>query len=83
MYESDGSIMVYWHALDTPETPTGKLTYKLWICYTCRDSKTVSIVKLNKNLEMTTYIIQYSMTQLYFVVPGNVSEQLIHRHNTT
>lgn len=25
MYESDGSIMVYWHALDTPETPTGKL----------------------------------------------------------
>ncbi|KAF7200081.1 WD repeat-containing protein 54 isoform X1 [Nothobranchius furzeri] len=22
MYESDGSIMVYWHALDTPETPT-------------------------------------------------------------
>lgn len=23
MYESDGSIMVYWHALDTPETPTG------------------------------------------------------------
>lgn len=24
MYESDGSIMVYWHALDTPETPTGK-----------------------------------------------------------
>lgn len=26
MYESDGSIMVYWHALDTPETPTGKLT---------------------------------------------------------
>uniref|UniRef100_A0A7N8XKN4 WD repeat domain 54 n=1 Tax=Mastacembelus armatus TaxID=205130 RepID=A0A7N8XKN4_9TELE len=25
MYESDGSIMVYWHALDTPETPTGNL----------------------------------------------------------
>lgn len=24
MYESDGSIMVYWHALDCPETPTGK-----------------------------------------------------------
>lgn len=23
MYESDGSIMVYWHALDGPETPTG------------------------------------------------------------
>ncbi|TSN86104.1 WD repeat-containing protein 54 [Bagarius yarrelli] len=23
MFESDGSIMVYWHALDTPETPTG------------------------------------------------------------
>ncbi|XP_036955286.1 WD repeat-containing protein 54 isoform X1 [Acanthopagrus latus] len=23
MYESDGSIMVYWHALETPETPTG------------------------------------------------------------
>uniref|UniRef100_A0A8C9SY45 WD repeat domain 54 n=1 Tax=Scleropages formosus TaxID=113540 RepID=A0A8C9SY45_SCLFO len=22
MYESDGSIMVYWHALDNPETPT-------------------------------------------------------------
>ncbi|XP_029019575.1 WD repeat-containing protein 54 isoform X1 [Betta splendens] len=22
MYESDGSIMVYWHALDTPETPS-------------------------------------------------------------
>uniref|UniRef100_A0AAY4C0V7 WD repeat-containing protein 54 beta-propeller domain-containing protein n=1 Tax=Denticeps clupeoides TaxID=299321 RepID=A0AAY4C0V7_9TELE len=22
MYESDGSIMVYWHALDSPETPT-------------------------------------------------------------
>lgn len=26
MYESDGSIMVYWHALDTPETPTGQST---------------------------------------------------------
>uniref|UniRef100_H3C2U9 WD repeat domain 54 n=1 Tax=Tetraodon nigroviridis TaxID=99883 RepID=H3C2U9_TETNG len=24
MYESDGSIMVYWHALDSPETPTGR-----------------------------------------------------------
>ncbi|MGH0189901.1 UNVERIFIED_CONTAM: hypothetical protein FKN15_039682 [Acipenser sinensis] len=23
MYESDGSIMVYWHALDIPETPSG------------------------------------------------------------
>ena len=21
MYEADGSIMVYWHALDTPDTP--------------------------------------------------------------
>lgn len=28
MYESDGSIMVYWHALDSPETPTGNLTYE-------------------------------------------------------
>uniref|UniRef100_A0A3Q4G1Y5 WD repeat domain 54 n=1 Tax=Neolamprologus brichardi TaxID=32507 RepID=A0A3Q4G1Y5_NEOBR len=25
MYESDGSIMVYWHALDTPETATGSV----------------------------------------------------------
>ncbi|KAF3850963.1 hypothetical protein F7725_012735 [Dissostichus mawsoni] len=23
IYESDGSTMVYWHALDTPDTPTG------------------------------------------------------------
>lgn len=30
MYESDGSIMVYWHALDSPETPTGKVSYKLF-----------------------------------------------------
>lgn len=37
MYESDGSIMVYWHALDTPETPTGKLAYKH---YTFSDSNT-------------------------------------------
>uniref|UniRef100_A0A8C2B4I5 WD repeat domain 54 n=1 Tax=Cyprinus carpio TaxID=7962 RepID=A0A8C2B4I5_CYPCA len=27
MYESDGSIMVYWHALDTPETPTAKVVF--------------------------------------------------------
>ncbi|TRY97838.1 hypothetical protein DNTS_014970 [Danionella cerebrum] len=27
MYESDGSIMVYWHALDTPETPTAKAVF--------------------------------------------------------
>ncbi|MCI4392697.1 hypothetical protein PGIGA_G00148840 [Pangasianodon gigas] len=27
MYESDGSIMVYWHALDTPETPTAKAIF--------------------------------------------------------
>lgn len=27
MYESDGSIMVYWHALDTPETPTGNVIF--------------------------------------------------------
>ncbi|GCB78808.1 hypothetical protein scyTo_0018663, partial [Scyliorhinus torazame] len=26
MYESDGSIMVYWHALDTPEASTGSST---------------------------------------------------------
>nr|XP_029492891.1 WD repeat-containing protein 54 [Oncorhynchus nerka] len=26
MYESDGSIMVYWHALDTPETQTGNFS---------------------------------------------------------
>uniref|UniRef100_A0A8C7XKV8 WD repeat domain 54 n=1 Tax=Oryzias sinensis TaxID=183150 RepID=A0A8C7XKV8_9TELE len=27
MYESDGSIMVYWHALDTPETPTAQAVF--------------------------------------------------------
>ncbi|KAM9743502.1 WD repeat-containing protein 54 isoform 1-T3 [Menidia menidia] len=27
MYESDGSIMVYWHALDTPETPTAQAMF--------------------------------------------------------
>ncbi|XP_035020942.1 WD repeat-containing protein 54 [Hippoglossus stenolepis] len=27
MYESDGSIMVYWHALDTPETTTGQAVF--------------------------------------------------------
>ncbi|KAI5613142.1 WD repeat-containing protein 54, partial [Silurus asotus] len=27
MFESDGSIMVYWHALDTPETPTAKAIF--------------------------------------------------------
>ncbi|NP_001003630.2 WD repeat-containing protein 54 isoform X2 [Danio rerio] len=27
MYESDGSIMVYWHALETPETPTAKAVF--------------------------------------------------------
>uniref|UniRef100_A0A3Q0SHD2 WD repeat domain 54 n=1 Tax=Amphilophus citrinellus TaxID=61819 RepID=A0A3Q0SHD2_AMPCI len=34
MYESDGSIMVYWHALDTPETPTGKHTAFRYNCFT-------------------------------------------------
>lgn len=29
MYESDGSIMVYWHALDSPETPTGRFSFSL------------------------------------------------------
>lgn len=29
MYESDGSIMVYWHALDSPETPTGRYYFSL------------------------------------------------------
>lgn len=37
MYESDGSIMVYWHALDSPETPTGKPSYKLFF-FLCRQS---------------------------------------------
>uniref|UniRef100_A0A674DS87 WD repeat domain 54 n=1 Tax=Salmo trutta TaxID=8032 RepID=A0A674DS87_SALTR len=27
MYESDGSIMVYWHALDTPETQTAQAVF--------------------------------------------------------
>ncbi|CAL8346755.1 unnamed protein product [Lota lota] len=27
MYESDGSIMVYWHALDTPETATAQAVF--------------------------------------------------------
>ncbi|KAM3868149.1 WD repeat-containing protein 54 [Diretmus argenteus] len=27
MYESDGSIMVYWHALDTPDTPTAQAVF--------------------------------------------------------
>ncbi|KAM8865254.1 WD repeat-containing protein 54 isoform X2 [Synchiropus splendidus] len=27
MYESDGSILVYWHALDTPETPTAQAVF--------------------------------------------------------
>ncbi|XP_068594796.1 WD repeat-containing protein 54 [Brachionichthys hirsutus] len=27
MYESDGSIMVYWHALDTPDTPTAQVVF--------------------------------------------------------
>ncbi|KAJ8286916.1 hypothetical protein GJAV_G00044860 [Gymnothorax javanicus] len=27
MYESDGSIMVYWHALDIPETPTAQAVF--------------------------------------------------------
>ncbi|XP_061585938.1 WD repeat-containing protein 54 [Cololabis saira] len=27
MYESDGSIMVYWHALDTPEAPIGQAVF--------------------------------------------------------
>ncbi|CAG07911.1 unnamed protein product [Tetraodon nigroviridis] len=27
MYESDGSIMVYWHALDSPETPTAQAVF--------------------------------------------------------
>nr|XP_006009587.1 PREDICTED: WD repeat-containing protein 54 [Latimeria chalumnae] len=27
MYESDGSIMVYWHALDNPETPTAQAVF--------------------------------------------------------
>ncbi|XP_076015813.1 WD repeat-containing protein 54 [Genypterus blacodes] len=27
MYESDGSIMVYWHALDIPETPTAEAVF--------------------------------------------------------
>ncbi|XP_034025960.1 WD repeat-containing protein 54 [Thalassophryne amazonica] len=27
MYESDGSIMVYWHALDAPETPTAQAVF--------------------------------------------------------
>lgn len=31
MYESDGSIMVYWHALDCPETPTGKCAIHLHV----------------------------------------------------
>lgn len=29
MYESDGSIMVYWHALESPETPTGRYYFTL------------------------------------------------------
>ncbi|KAL3063076.1 hypothetical protein OYC64_002793 [Pagothenia borchgrevinki] len=27
MYESDGSTMVYWHALDTPDTPTDQAVF--------------------------------------------------------
>lgn len=40
MYESDGSIMVYWHALDTPETPTEQAVFArgisaVWENYIC------------------------------------------------
>ncbi|TMS03649.1 WD repeat-containing protein 54 [Larimichthys crocea] len=40
MYESDGSIMVYWHALDTPETPTAQAVFArgisaVWENYIC------------------------------------------------
>ncbi|KAJ0041621.1 hypothetical protein NL108_010449, partial [Boleophthalmus pectinirostris] len=40
MYESDGSIMVYWHALDTPETPTAQAVFArgisaVWDNYIC------------------------------------------------
>ncbi|KAL7391881.1 hypothetical protein ABVT39_016199 [Epinephelus coioides] len=40
MYESDGSIMVYWHALDTPETPTAQAVFArgisaVWESYIC------------------------------------------------
>lgn len=40
MYESDGSIMVYWHALDTPETPTAQSVFArgisaVWENYIC------------------------------------------------
>ncbi|KAM7416488.1 hypothetical protein PAMA_018511 [Pampus argenteus] len=40
MYESDGSIMVYWHALDVPETPTAQAVFArgisaVWENYIC------------------------------------------------
>uniref|UniRef100_A0A8C5NHS7 WD repeat-containing protein 54 beta-propeller domain-containing protein n=1 Tax=Gouania willdenowi TaxID=441366 RepID=A0A8C5NHS7_GOUWI len=40
IYESDGSIMVYWHALETPETPTETAVFArgisaVWENYIC------------------------------------------------
>ncbi|XP_031705122.1 WD repeat-containing protein 54 isoform X2 [Anarrhichthys ocellatus] len=35
MYESDGSIMVYWHALDTPETTTAQAVFARGISAVC------------------------------------------------
>lgn len=57
MYESDGSIMVYWHALDTPETPTGKLAYKH---YTFLTQILTCLNYLHGNFEMIDYIMRYN-----------------------
>ncbi|XP_072353895.1 WD repeat-containing protein 54 isoform X3 [Scyliorhinus torazame] len=52
MYESDGSIMVYWHALDTPEASTADAVFARGIGatrshYICVGSSTGSILVFN------------------------------------
>ncbi|XP_067834600.1 WD repeat-containing protein 54 [Heptranchias perlo] len=52
MYESDGSIMVYWHALDTPEAQTAEAVFARGIAatrsqYICVGTSTGSILVFN------------------------------------
>ncbi|GCC19664.1 hypothetical protein chiPu_0021115, partial [Chiloscyllium punctatum] len=52
MYESDGSIMVYWHAVDTPEAPTAEAVFARGIAatrsnYICVGTSTGSVLVFN------------------------------------
>lgn len=70
MYESDGSVMVYWHALDSTETPTGELIYTH--CFSRHAD--LSVFALSVTILSYMMLCHYSMIEyVHLVVPGNVS----------